>query len=298
MTVANLDAVIGRTYAPTDAAKLSNARNRPIGIGVQGLADVFMQMRMPFESPQARQLNFDIFECIYRSALSASCDLARVHGPYPTYEGSPASRGMLQPDLFLAGHYGSDESRELLRERVHTGAWQEIRAKIAEHGLRHSVVTALMPTASTAQILGNVEAFEALGSNIFVRRTLAGEFTLVNERLVRDLRAMGRWNDDVRYGLIRAEGSVQDLDISADFKATYRTVWEIPQRAVCQLAADRQPFVDQAQSLNIHMEAPTVQKLSSLHFFNLRDGTENVELLRSEPRCSICYQVHGPARGA
>jgi ribonucleotide reductase alpha subunit len=174
--------------------------------------------------------------------------------------------------MFLAGGYGSNESRQRLRERVHAEEWQSLRTKIAEHGLRHSVVAALMPTASTAQILGNVEAFEALGSNIFVRRTLAGEFTLVNDRLVRDLRALGIWGDDTRHALIRAEGSVQSLPIPDHVKALYRTVWEIPQRTVCQLAADRQPFVDQAQSLNIHMEAPTVQKLSSLHFFNLKQG--------------------------
>ena len=273
IAVANLDAVIDRTFYPTPAARRSNLNHRPIGIGVQGLADTFMAMRLPFDSPGARELNVRIFETIYRAAVSASCDLARERGAYATFAGSPASRGALQPDLFLAGGYGDESDRARLRERVNTPEWAALRARVIAHGLRHSVVTALMPTASTSQILGNVEAFEALGSNLYVRRTLAGEFTLTNARLVRDLRRLGHWSESVRHEIVRADGSVQALaDVPDDTKKLYRTVWEIPQRSVCEMAADRAPFVDQSQSLNVHMAAPTTQKLSSLHFHNWRAG--------------------------
>jgi ribonucleoside-diphosphate reductase subunit M1 len=272
MTVENLDAIIDRTYNPTPQTETSNARNRPIGIGVQGLADVFMALRMTFDGDEARALNVDIFESMYTAALDASCELARSRGTYPTYAGSPASRGQLQPDLFLAGEYGSSDSRAELRSRIDTPAWRALRAKIAEHGLRHSVLIALMPTASTAQLLGNTEAFEALGSNLFVRRTLAGEFTLINERLVADLSALGKWTKETRDAIMRADGSVQGLAIPDDLKSIYRTVFEVSQRSVCEMAADRAPFIDQTQSLNIHMANATSQKLTSLHFHNHSRG--------------------------
>ena len=272
MTVRNLDAVIDRTYNPTEQCRVSNAHNRPIGIGVQGLADVFMMLRMPFDSDQARALNTDIFERMYRAALEASCDLAAEKGVYPTYEGSPASQGKLQPDLHLKGSFRSQRERDDLRERVNTEAWTGLRARIARDGLRHSVTIALMPTASTAQLMGNTEAFEAIGSNLYVRRTLAGEFTVINKRMVRDLQAIGAWTKQTRDAIIRADGSVQGLNIPHDLKSLYRTVWEISQKSICRMAADRTPFVDQSQSLNIHMAAPTQQKLSSLHFFNWDQG--------------------------
>ena len=272
MTVDNLDTIIDRTHNPTPQTETSNARNRPIGIGVQGLADVFMALHMPFDSNEARALNLAIFECMYVSALGASCDLARTRGTYPTYSHSPASRGLLQPDLFLTGKYGSPTERAALYERVHTAKWQALRSQIATYGLRHSVLIALMPTASTAQLLGNTEAFEALGSNLFVRRTLAGEFTLVNERLVADLRKLGKWTKETRDSIMRTDGSVQSLDIPDDLKAVYRTVFEVLQRSICKMAADRAPFVDQTQSLNIHMANPTMQKLTSLHFHNHEQG--------------------------
>lgn len=272
MAVGNLDAVIDRTYNPTKAAETSNARNRPIGIGVQGLADTFMALRMPFESTEARKLNLDIFETIYYSALNASCDLAEERGVYPSYAGSPASEGLLQPDMFLQGGYGSSHFRADLQERLQAPKWAQLRQKVSRHGLRHSLLTALMPTASTAQLLGNTEAFEAIGSNLYVRRTLAGEFTVVNKRLVRDLRDLGLWTKDIRDAIMRADGSVQGIGIPDDLKRLYKTVWEISQKTICQLAADRTPFVDQSQSLNIHMSAPTTQKLTSLHFHNWRLG--------------------------
>lgn len=302
MAVENLDAVIDRTYYPTPAAWESNFQNRPIGIGVQGLADVFMILRMPFDSTQARELNADIFETIYRAALSKSCDLAVERGTYPTFEGSPASRGVLQPDMFLAGCYGTEQARSALHARVNDDKWTQLRSRILMYGLRHSVVTALMPTASTAQILGSTEAFEAIGSNMFVRRTLAGEFTIVNERLVRDLRAIGMWTEETRQAIVRADGSVQGLAIADDLKNIYRTVWEISQRSVCQMAADRAPFVDQSQSLNIHMAAPTTQKLSSLHFHNWRAGLKTSSYyIRSRPASSaikFTLPVEEGSRGA
>lgn len=294
MTVANLDAVIDRTQTPTASARLSNTRNRPIGIGVQGLADVFMALQLPFDSARARELNVDIFDTIYRAALDASADLARDRGAYPTYPGSPASRGDLQPDLFLAGGYGSEDGRAKLRARVNTPEWRRVRDKIARFGLRHSLVTALMPTASTAQILGNVEAFEALGSNVFVRRTLAGEFTLVNDRLVRDLKRLGMWTEDVRHAIVRAGGSVQELAVPDRVKSVYRTVWEVSQRSVCQMAADRTPFVDQSQSLNIHMVTPTTQKLTSLHFLNWRAGVKTSTYYVRSQAASAASQVTVP----
>lgn len=272
MTVVNLDAVIDRTHNPTQQTAASNARNRPIGIGVQGLADVFMALRLPFESSDARALNVDIFECIYHAALSESCALAHKHGVYPSYPGSPASKGLLQPDLFLAGEYGSAPQRAELQARVSSPKWSQLRKQIAEHGLRHSCLTALMPTASTAQLLGNTEAFEALGSNLYVRRTLSGEFTVINHRLAHDLRAVGLWTKDARDAIIRNDGSIQSLSIPASIKSLYRTVWEVSQKHVCQMAADRAPFVDQSQSLNIHMASPTFQKLTSLHFHNHKLG--------------------------
>ena len=272
MTVRNLDAVIDKSHNPTPEAAVSNAHNRPIGIGVQGLADV--SMRMPFDSQEARALNTDIFETIYHAAIGESCRLAEKLGTYPSYEGSPASYGYLQPDLWLEGGYGTEESRAALGARVSSSKWMQLRQQVADHGLRHSVVTAMMPTASTAQILGNTEAFEPVGSNLYVRRTLAGEFTVMNKRLVDDLRRSGQWHDGTRHAIMRADGSVQTLQIPEDLKKLYRTVWEIPQRSICEMAADRMPFVDQSQSLNVFMANPTPQKLSSLHFFNHRMGNK------------------------
>jgi ribonucleoside-diphosphate reductase subunit M1 len=274
MAVRNLDVIIDRTFYPTPQAENSNSRHRPVGVGVQGLADVFIAMRLPFDSQEARHLNVDIFECIYMAALAESCSRAREHGPYETYRGSPASKGMLQPDLYLAAGFprGGDVARDALRTRVASPAWMQLRADIARWGLRNSVLTALMPTASTAQILGNTESFEPIGSVMFVRRTLAGEFTLVSEPLVRDLRALGLWTDDTRHAIMRDDGSVRGLCIPDSIRDLYRNAYELPQRAVCQMAAERAPFVDQSTSLNIHMAAPTHAKLSSLHFTNWRSG--------------------------
>eukprot|EP00440_Ansanella_granifera_P054897 gb/GFBE01059511.1/.p1 GENE.gb/GFBE01059511.1/~~gb/GFBE01059511.1/.p1 ORF type:complete len:808 (+),score=292.27 gb/GFBE01059511.1/:1-2424(+) len=250
----NLNKVIDRNYYPVEEARRSNMKNRPVGLGVQGLADAFLMMKLPFEGELARTLNEDIFETIYFAACEASCELAAVEGTYETYEGSPASKGQLQFDLWgktpKSGRWN----------------WAELKEKIAKHGLRNSLLVAPMPTASTAQILGNNESFEPYTQNLYVRRVLSGEFVQVNRHLLKDLISRGLWTDDVRVQLIAHNGSVQQLDLPADLKELYKTVWEIKQRIVLDMAADRGAYIDQSQSLNIHMTDATTAKLSSMHF--------------------------------
>ena len=252
----NLNRVIDKNYYPTDAAKKSNMRHRPIGIGVQGLADVFQMLGYSFDEPKARELNRGIFQQIYRAALLASSDLAAEEGPYETYEGSPASKGILQPDMW----------------GVNTDSFAFVKQSIAKNGLRNSLLVAPMPTASTAQIMGNNEAFEPYTTNIYLRRTLAGEFVMVNKHLVRDLQKIDKWNPAIKNEIIRAGGSVQQLDIPLDLKNIYRTVWEISQKSILDMAADRGAYIDQSQSLNIFMENPSVAKLSSMHFYGWKKG--------------------------
>jgi ribonucleoside-diphosphate reductase alpha subunit len=253
----NLNRVIDKNYYPTEAARKSNMRHRPIGIGVQGLADVFQMLGLPFDSKKARWLNKEIFEWIYHEALTESCQLAEEEGPYETFQGSPASQGILQPDM-----WGPEFKKyDIIREMVKT------------HGLRNSLLVAPMPTASTAQIMGNNEAFEPYTTNIYLRRTLAGEFVVVNKHLVRDLQKIGKWNPQIKNEIIRAGGSVQGLDgIPETIKNIYRTVWEIPQKSIIDMAADRGAYIDQSQSLNIFMENPTVAKLTSMHFYGWKKG--------------------------
>jgi len=250
----NLNKVIDRNYYPVEEGRRSNMKHRPIGLGVQGLADAFMIMRLPFESEEAKRLNEDIFETIYYAACEASCELAAELGAYETFEGSPASKGQLQFDLWgktpKSGRWD----------------WTALKAKIAQHGLRNSLLVAPMPTASTAQILGNNESFEPYTQNLYVRRVLSGEFVQVNKHLLRDLIERGLWTDDARMQLIAHNGSVQNLDLPADIKELYKTVWEIKQRIVLDMAADRGAYIDQSQSLNIHMIDATTAKLSSMHF--------------------------------
>jgi len=221
----NLNLVIDRNYYPIEEAKRSNFRHRPVGLGVQGLADAFMIMRLPFESEAAKRLNEDIFETIYFAACEASCELAERDGPYETYEGSPASKGKLQFDLW-------DRTPKSGRWN-----WASLKEKIAKHGLRNSLMVAPMPTASTAQILGNNESFEPYTQNLYVRRTLSGEFVTVNRHLLRDLIKRGLWTEDMRVQLIAHNGSVQHLDMPSDLKELYKTVWEIKQRHVLDMAA-------------------------------------------------------------
>jgi ribonucleoside-diphosphate reductase alpha subunit len=254
----NLNRVIDRNYYPTEAARKSNMRHRPIAIGIQGLADVFMMLSLSFDEPKARELNKGIFEAIYHAALTESCELAKEDGPYETFPGSPASQGILQHDMW------GKEVNEF---------WNEIRESIKTHGLRNSLLVAPMPTASTAQIMGNNEAFEPYTTNIYLRRTLAGEFVMVNKHLIKDLQKLNLWNPQIKNEIVRNGGSVQQIDgIPPDLKNIYRTIWEIPQKSIIDMSADRGAYIDQSQSLNIFMENPTLAKLSSMHMYGWKKG--------------------------
>jgi ribonucleoside-diphosphate reductase alpha subunit len=257
----NLNRIIDRNYYPDEDAKRSNMRHRPIGLGVQGLADAFLKMRLPYESAEARTLNTDIFETIYFAACTASMELAKLDGPYSTYEGSPASKGQLQFDLW--------------EKKPQSGRWDwdGLKAQIKQHGLRNSLLLAPMPTASTAQILGNNESFEPYTQNLYVRRVLSGEFVQVNRHLLMDLIERKLWSEDIRTKLIAHNGSVQNIDeIHTDLKELYKTVWEIKQRSVLDMCADRGIYIDQSQSTNIHMIDATAAKLSSMHFHGWKLG--------------------------
>jgi ribonucleotide reductase alpha subunit len=232
-------------------------RHRPIGIGVQGMADVFQMLGLSFDEPKARKLNVGIFEAIYHAALTESCELAKEEGPYETFQGSPASLGILQQDMW------GNETNEF---------WNEIRENIKTHGLRNSLLVAPMPTASTAQIMGNNEAFEPYTTNIYLRRTLAGEFVMINKHLVRELMALGKWTPEIKTEIVRNGGSVNNLDIPDKLKEVYRTIWEIPQKSIIDMAADRGAYIDQSQSLNIFVENPTMAKLSSMHMYGWKKG--------------------------
>lgn len=257
----NLNRIIDINFYPIPEAKNSNMRHRPIGLGVQGLADTFFKMRLPFDSPEALELNNQIFETIYFASLTASCDLAQKDGPYQTYEGSPMSKGQMQFDLWGVTPSGKNWD------------WSELREKVKEHGVRNSLLVAPMPTASTSQILGNNECFEPITSNIYARRVLSGEFPLINKFLVADLVRLKLWDDDMKNEIIRKGGSIQDIDnIPEDIKRLYKTVWEISQKVIIDMSAGRGPYIDQGQSLNIHMEEPSMAKLSSMHFYGWKQG--------------------------
>ena len=256
----NLNRVIDRNYYPIPEARNSNMRHRPIGLGVQGLADAFILMRFPFDSDEARQLNKDVFETIYYAACTASKDMAKEEGKYETFEGSPASEGKLQFDLW--GVKPSDRWE-----------WDILKDEIKEHGMRNSLLMAPMPTASTAQILGNNECFEPYTSNIYTRRTLSGEFIVVNKHLLRDLTKLGLWDDDMKNRLIAANGSIQNIpEIPENLKVLYRTAWEISQKSILEMAADRGAYICQSQSLNIFMENVNNSKLTSMHFYAWKKG--------------------------
>jgi ribonucleotide reductase alpha subunit len=252
----NLNRVIDKNFYPTESCRKSNMRHRPIAIGVQGLADVYMMMGLSFDEPKARKLNKEIFQQIYRAALLASSDLAEEEGPYETFDGSPSSKGILQPDMW----------------GVNTENFAFIKQCIAKNGLRNSLLVAPMPTASTAQIMGNNEAFEPYTTNIYLRRTLAGEFVMVNKHLVRDLQKIDKWNKETKDQIIRDGGSVQALDIPDKLKGIYKTVWEISSRSIIDMAAERGPYIDQSQSMNLFVENPTTAKLSSIHMHSWKSG--------------------------
>ena len=269
----NLNKVIDINYYPIKEARNSNMRHRPVGIGIQGLADAFIKLRMPFESEAACALNRDIFETIYFGACEASAELAAKDGPYETYAGSPASKGQLQFDLW--GVTPTDR-----------WDWAGLKAKIAAHGMRNSLLVAPMPTASTAQILGNNESFEPYTSNMYSRRVLAGEFTVVNKYLLKDLIDAGIWSEEMRNQIIADRGSVQRVAaIPAELKALYKTVWEISQKIILNQAADRGAFICQSQSLNIHMADPNTAKLTSMHFYAWSKGLKTgMYYLRTRPK--------------
>ena len=269
----NLNRVIERNFYPVEEAKRSNMRHRPIGIGVQGLADAFQMMKLPFESETARQLNKDIFETIYFGACEASMELAEAEGAYETYEGSPASKGNLQFDMWDVTP--SDR-----------WDWAGLKAKIAQHGMRNSLLMAPMPTASTAQILGNNESTEPFTSNMYNRRVLAGEFTVVNKHLLRDLTANGYWTERVRNKIIADGGSVQNVqELPKHVRDVYKTVWEIPQRAIIDMASDRGAYICQSQSMNVHIGEPSTSKLTSMHFYAWKKGLKTgMYYLRTRPK--------------
>jgi ribonucleoside-diphosphate reductase subunit M1 len=248
-------------------------RHRPIGIGVQGLADVYMMLKIPFESEKAKQLNKEIFETIYFGACTASCELAKDEGSYETYEGSPASQGILQYDMW--GVTPSDK-----------WDWAGLKENIKENGMRNSLLLAPMPTASTAQILGNNESTEPYTSNMYNRRVLAGEFTIVNKHLLRELTSSGLWTPSVRNRIIADNGSVQNVqEIPKRIRDVYKTVWEISQKVVLDMAADRGAFICQSQSMNVHIADPSTSKLTSMHFYAWKRGLKTgMYYLRTRPK--------------
>jgi ribonucleoside-diphosphate reductase alpha subunit len=286
----NLNRVIDRNFYPVETARRSNMKHRPIGLGVQGLADVFILCGLPFDSEESRTMNAHIFETMYHAALEASSELAEVEGSYESFVGSPASEGLLQPDMWegetkFSGRYD----------------WDAMKERVKTKGLRNSLLMAPMPTASTAQILGNNECFEPYTTNIYLRRTLAGEFVVVNKHLVEDLKKVGLWSKEMKDLMVKAGGSIQNIvDIPDDIKKLYKTVWEISQKCIIDMAADRGRFIDQSQSMNLFMESPTMSKLSSMHMYAWKAGLKTgMYYLRSkakarpiqfslEPDCVAC----------
>jgi len=257
----NLNKVIDINYYPVIEARNSNMRHRPIGLGVQGLADAFILLRMPFDSPEARRLNEDIFETIYFGAMEASMELSKQLGPYETFKGSPVSKGIFQFDMW--GVTPSSGRWD----------WEQLKRDVKQHGVRNSLLLAPMPTASTSQILGNNECFEPYTSNIYTRRTLSGEFIIANKHLMKDLMSLGLWSESMRQKLIGANGSIQSIpEIPQHIKDIYRTVWEISQKSIIDMSADRGAYICQSQSLNIHITNPNFGKLTSMHFYAWKKG--------------------------
>jgi ribonucleoside-diphosphate reductase alpha chain len=263
IVIKNLDKVIDENFYPVPEAKVSNMRHRPLGLGIQGLADTYMKLRVAFDSEEASLLNRHIFEVIQHAALESSMELSKENGPYSTFAGSPMSEGKFQHNL-----WGVEDS-ELLRGFD----WDKLRNEIKEHGIRNSTLTALMPTASTSQILGNSECFEQYQSNIFIRRTLSGEFPVVNKYLVNDLSKINMWNKNIRDEIIKDSGSIQNIDsIPQEIKNIYKTVWETSQKKVIDQSADRGIFIDQSQSMNLYLSEPTYKKITSMHFYGWKKG--------------------------
>lgn len=272
----NLNKVIDINYYPVEEARNSNMRHRPIGIGVQGLADTFLMLKMPFESDEARRLNEDIHETIYYAAMTASMELAKKDGPYQSFKGSPVSKGIFQFDMWG------------VTPKSNRWDWTSLKKEVRKNGVRNSLLLAPMPTASTSQILGNNECFEPYTSNIYTRRTLSGEFIIVNKHLMKDLIELGLWNDSMKNRLIEANGSVQSIpEIPQHIKDLYKTVWEISQKAIIDMAADRGAYICQSQSMNVHIQDPNFGKLTSMHFYAWKKGLKTgMYYLRSKAATS------------
>lgn len=270
--IGNLNKVIDVNHYPVPESKNSNLKHRPVGLGIQGLADAFIMLRLPFDSIEAKKLNKEIFETIYFASASASCDLSQIDGPYSSFEGSPASKGILCNDMWNVKD---------------SGRWDfnKLREDIVKHGLRNSLLIAPMPTASTSQILGNNECFEPFTTNIYSRRVLAGEFTIINKHLVRDLLKIGKWNTTIKDKIISQGGSVQGIkEIPKDLQYLYRTAWELKMKDLIDMSADRGAFVDQSQSFNVFMEVPTKAKVTSMHFYGWKSGLKTgMYYLRTRP---------------
>ncbi|APW63387.1 Vitamin B12-dependent ribonucleoside-diphosphate reductase [Paludisphaera borealis] len=270
-----LDAVVDINFYPTPESAASNKRWRPVGLGLMGLQDVFFQLRLPFDRPEARELSVRIQEEIYFQALSTSCELAQVHGPHPSFAETRAAEGVFQFDLW----------RTTPREPAR---WEALRDRIRLFGLRNSLVVAIAPTATIASIVGAFECIEPQISNLFKRETLSGEFLQVNRYLVRELKGLGLWTEDVRNRIKLAEGSIQSVaEIPQELKSIFRTIWEVPMRSLIDMAAERAPFIDQSQSLNLFIESPTIGKLSSMYMYAWKKGLKTSYYLRSRPATGI-----------
>ena len=270
----NLNEVIDKNFYPVETARNSNMKHRPIGIGVQGLADAFNLCDFPFDSVDAKNMNIAIFETIYHGALEASLELSKEFGSYESFKGSPASQGKLQFDMWSKPSFSGQYD------------WVKMKKQIKKFGLRNSLLVAPMPTASTSQILGNNECIEPYTTNIYLRRTLAGEFVVVNKHLVGELQSMGLWSKEMKDHMIKESGSVQNIpNIPENIKEKYKTVWEISQKVLIDMARDRGCFIDQSQSLNLFMENPTVSKLSSMHMYAWKQGLKTgLYYLRSKAK--------------
>ena len=284
--IVNLNNVIDVNYYPSPAAKFSNLCHRPVGLGVQGLADVFFTLGISYESDDAKQLNKEIFETIYYASIKASCDLAKTQGTYASYEGSPISQGKFQFDL-----WGTIPGKRW--------DWEKLRVEVKKYGVRNSLTTCIMPTASTASILGNEASCEAQTSNMYTRSVLSGTFILVNKYLVKELVKLGLWNESLRKKIITENGSVQNIpEIPTNLKEIFKTVYEIKQRDVIEMAAERGAFIDQTQSMNIFMDSPNFAKLTAMHFYgwgrrNLMIGEDGKAIIPQGDNIQVIYDEEG-----
>jgi ribonucleoside-diphosphate reductase alpha chain len=278
MVVENLNIVVDKNFYPVPETRLSNQKHRPIGLGVQGLADTFIKLRYPFDSEEARQLNIEIFETIYYAALKKSCDIAKIEGPYSSFDGSPLSKGLFQFDLWDQELKEINYKREFKKtELTDRYNWEELRKEIQKHGVRNSLLLACMPTASTGQILGNTECIEPITSNIYTRGTNSGTFVVVNKYLINDLIERNLWNNEMKNKIIRNRGSIQKIEeIPKELRDLYKTSWDLKMKSLINMASDRAKFIDQTQSMNLFIENPTIRKLSSMYFYGYRKGLKTL----------------------